>query len=310
MIDRPTITPMMAAELCSPTMQAALDRWDAVAPLLAAQYRALNEGKASDAAPLEIAALAACMPRAFQFLDASAFLAHNRILADAWGLERRTPDDPPLMYQGLSDRFLPATGEVAFRSVDDGIDFEAEFGVILDCVPLGTSAADALAHVKRVILTNDGSLRAFGPDEMRGGFGFIQAKPPSSLSAIAVTPDELGPAWRDGRVALKVWVTRNEVAFGHPQGGEMTYGFDRLIAHAAATRDLCAGTVLGSGTVSNADAAAVGSACIAERRGLDVIAGIDPPTPFLQFGDRVRIETLDAAGGSPFGALEHVIARR
>lgn len=291
------------------TLQAALDDWEAAAPALDAQYRALNDGNAAGAAPLDPASLAAVLPRAYQFLDASAFLAHNFILANAWGYERRTPADPPLMYQGLSDLFYPPHGEVPFRSTDDAIDFEAEFAVIVDRVPLGTAPADALGHVRLVLLLNDWSLRAFGPDEMKGGFGFLQAKPPSALSGIAVTPDELGAAWTDGRVHLPVTVTRGDERFGTPHGSEMTYGFDRLIAHAAATRDLCAGTVIGSGTVSNTDAATVGSACIAERRGLDTIAGIEP-VPFLNFGERVRIETFDAAGRSVFGMLDHRITRR
>lgn len=291
------------------TLQAALDDWEAIAPALDAQYRALNDGTAPGAAPLDPASLAAALPRAWQFLDASAFLAHNFILADAWGLDRRTPADPPLIYQGLSDLFYPPHGEVPFHSTDDGIDFEAEFGVILDRVPLGTVPADALGHVRLVVLLNDWSLRAFGPEEMKSGFGFLQAKPPSSLSGIAVTPDELGPAWADGRVHLPVTVMRGEACFGRPHGGEITYGFDRLIAHAAATRDLCAGTIIGSGTVSNMDAAAVGSACIAERCGLDTIAGVEP-APFLDFGECVRIEAFDPAGQSVFGPLDHRIGRR
>ena len=291
------------------TLQAALDDWEAIAPALEAQYRALNDGHPADAAPLDPARLAAVLPRAYQFLDASAFLEHNFILAHAWGVERRTPADPPLIYQGLSDRFYPPHGDVPFRSTDDAIDFEAEFGVIVDRVPLGTSPTDALDHVRLVLLLNDWSLRAFGPQEMKGGFGFLQAKPPSSLSGIAVTPDELGASWADGRVHLAVTVTRGDERFGTPHGREMTYGFDRLIAHAAATRDLCAGTVIGSGTVSNADAPSVGSACIAERRGLDTIAGVEP-VPFLGFGERVQIEAFDSAGESVFGVLDHRIVRR
>ncbi|WP_174273237.1 fumarylacetoacetate hydrolase family protein [Sphingomonas bacterium] len=302
------LTQAVPAEAAT-TLQAALDDWEAVAPALDAQYRALNNGTAAGAAPLDPASLAAVLPRAYQFLDASAFLEHNFILAHAWGIDRRTPADPPLIYQGLSDRFYPPHGDVPFRSTDDGIDFEAEFGVIVDRVPLGTAPAEALGHVRLVLLLNDWSLRAFGPEEMKGGFGFLQAKPPSALSGIAVTPDELGAAWADGRVHLPVTVTRGDTRFGMPHGREMTYGFDRLIAHAAATRDLCAGTVIGSGTVSNADAAAVGSACIAERRGLDTIAGVEP-VPFLGFGERVRIEAFDAAGKSVFGLLDHRIARR
>ncbi|MEA2846731.1 MAG: fumarylacetoacetate hydrolase, partial [Rhodospirillaceae bacterium] len=170
------------------TLQQALDSWDALEPELRAQSDALNRGEEAGAAPLDPLALAAALPRAFQFLDGSAFLAHNHILADAWGYARRTEADPPLMYQGLSDHFYPAHGEVPFRSEDDAIDFEAEYGVIVDQVPLGTKAAEAIGHIKLIVLINDWSLRAFGPDEMKGGFGFLNAKPPCSMSSIALTP--------------------------------------------------------------------------------------------------------------------------
>lgn len=292
------------------TLQQALEQWNEVAPALAEEYRAFDGGDASGATPCDPLALAAAMPRSYQFLDASAFLAHNHILADAWGFARRTPADPPLIYQGLSDRFYPAHGAVPFRSTGDNVDFEAEFGVIVDRVPLGVTPAQALNHVRLIVLINDWSLRAFGPDEMRGGFGFIQAKPPSSMSAIAVTPDELGARWRDGRVCLPLSIDRNGERFGSPLGEAMSYGFGELIAHAAATRDLCAGTVIGSGTVSNVDAATVGSGCIAERQALDTLAGVSPVTPYLSFGERVRIEAVDDDGGSIFGAIDQVVAAR
>lgn len=294
-----------AEAAAAPTMQAALDSWSAAEPRLRAAFDALQADPAAGFA-LDPARLLAAMPRSYQFLDGSAFLAHNHILADAWGYARRTPADPPLMYQGLSDRFHPPHGEVAFRTAADEVDFEAEFGVITDRVPLGVSPAAALGHVRLLLLVNDWSLRAFGPGEMKAGFGFLHAKPPSSLSGIAATPDELGDAWAGGMVSLPLVITRDGATFGRPDGAEMTYDFGRLIAHAAATRELCAGTVLGSGTVSNADAARVGSGCIAERRALDTLAG-RPVTPYLQADERVRLDCCDNNGASIFGAIDQTV---
>ncbi|WP_027531684.1 fumarylacetoacetate hydrolase family protein [Bradyrhizobium sp. WSM3983] len=291
----------------APTLQAALKSWDDISPMLETEAQSLERGERGG--PFDFHSLAAPLPRAPQFLDASAFLAHNHILADAWGYERRTAADRPLMYQGLSDRFYGPFQPVPFRSMDDGIDFEAEFGVIVDNVPLGTTPDRALDHVKLLVLLNDWSLRAFGPSEMKGGFGFIQAKPPSSFAPIAVTPDELGSAWHTGRLHLPVNIEWNGQRFGSPVGSEMSYGFDALIAHAALTRDLAAGTIIGSGTVSNIDASRVGSACIAERRALDAVAGVEQ-TSFLRFGDQVRIETLDAMGTSVFGAIDQTVISR
>ena len=288
------------------TLQEALDNWDDAEPRLQAQYDALNDPILPDTKPLDKATLAAALPRSYQFLDASAFLAHNHILADAWGFARRSEADPPLMYQGLSDRFYPAHGNVPFRSESDNIDFEAEYGVILDRTSLGASGAAALAHIRLLVVINDWSLRAFGPGEMRGGFGFLHAKPPSSMSAIAVTPDELGDAWHAGRVRLPLRVYRGDELFGRPDGAAMSYGFADLVAHASATRDLCAGTVIGSGTVSNFDAAKVGSACIAERQALDTIAGRDP-TPYLRFGERVRLRAGSGNYESVFGDMDQQV---
>jgi fumarylacetoacetate (FAA) hydrolase len=292
------------------TMQRALETWTSIEADLQAQYEALNAGAEPGAYALDPHELAAALPRAYQFLDASAFLAHNHILADAWGYERRTEADPPLMYQGLSDRIYAPHADIPFRSEADNIDFEGEFAVLVDETPLGATPEGALGHVKLIVLLNDWSLRAFGPTEMKGGFGFLQAKPPSSLSAIAVTPDELGEAWADGRVGLTLRVHRGDVLFGDPQGSEMSYGFGDLIAHAAATRDLCAGTLIGSGTVSNFNAARVGSGCIAERKALDTLDPAGPSTPYLQFGERVRLEAFDKAGNSVFGAIDQRVVAR
>ena len=292
-----------AVRSAATTLQSALDHWAEAEPVMRAEADALNSG-AGNSMKLEADALDAILPRCFQFLDASAFLAHNHILADAWGFEKRGEREPPLMYQGLSHEFYPAHGKIPFTSEGDEIDFEAEYGVITDAVPAGVTPQAALAHIKLIIVINDWSLRAYGPKEMRGGFGFIHAKPPCALSAFAVTPDELGPAWKDGRVALPLRAYRNGELFGQPNGAEMHFSFGDLIAHAAATRDLCAGTVIGSGTVSSFNAATVGSGCIAERRALDRLAG-RTATPYLSFGERVRLE-MDTLPLS----LEHEIVER
>lgn len=290
----------------APTLQAAMDRWAEVEPALRAQYEALNRGELAHATDLDEAALDAILPRAYQFLDASAFLAHNHILANAWQYAPRGEDEPPLMYQGLSNMFYPAHGAVAFRGFDDDVDFEAEIGVVTDAVPMGVSPADALGHVRLILLINDWSLRAFGPAEMKGGFGFLHAKPPSTLSAFAITPDELGDAWRDGRVCLPLVVELNGVKFGRPNGAAMHFSFGELIAHAATTRDLCAATVIGSGTVSNYDAAEVGSSCIAERRALDELNGREL-TPYLKPGDTIRIALITNPDQHPLGAIAQTV---
>jgi fumarylacetoacetate (FAA) hydrolase len=292
----------------APTLQYALDNWSVVQPELDKQYAALNTGRLSGATPVNLASLSAAMPRSFQFLDASAFLAHNHILAEAWGFERRSTLAPPLMYQGLSDRFYPPHGSVPFRSMDDVIDFEVEFAVLTDRVPLGVSADEALGHIKLAVLLNDWSLRAFGPSEMKSGFGFIHAKPPSSMSAFAVTPDELGEAWHKGRVCLAVNVYRNGMLFGRPSGAEMSFGFHDLIAHAARTRELCAGSVIGSGTVSNANYKIVGSGCIAEKRAIDKLSSEGEPTPYLKFGEQLKIEAFDPAGQLIWGSMDQMVS--
>jgi fumarylacetoacetate (FAA) hydrolase len=291
-------------------MLAAIEAWDHAAPRLHETFERLNAGRCAEAFAYRAEDAMAALPRSWQFLDASAFLSHNEILSDAWGYERRSKEAPPLMYQGLSDRFHGPLEEVPFRSTEDLIDFEAEYAVVVDAVPLGVSAQEALGHVKLVTIINDWSLRAFGPAEMKGGFGFIHAKPPSAMAGIAVTPDALGAAWAEGRVGLAMHVHRDGVEFGRPHGREMSFGFGDLIAHAAATRDLCAGTIIGSGTVSNADAQAAGSGCIAERVALERLHPVQPPTGYLQFGERVRLEVFDAQGASVFGPIDQQIVQR
>jgi fumarylacetoacetate (FAA) hydrolase len=217
--------------------------------------------------------------------------------------------DVPLMYQGVSDKFYAPHDDVEFPDEALGIDFEGEFGVIVDAVPMGTTAEQALAHIKLVVQINDWSLRALAGPEMKTGFGWVQAKPPCSMAPFAVTPDELGADWRHGRVCLNLNVDWNGQRFGKANGEPMGHGFHELVAHAARTRDLVAGTVIGSGTVSNENFREVGSSCIAERRGIEVIDQGEPKTSFMKFGDMVRMEAVDADGRGPFGVIEQQVVR-
>lgn len=293
------------ATAIAPTLRDALERWSAVQPALEALSRAAD---APGAEPFDARQCMAPLPRTWQWLDGSAFLNHGRLMERAFKLP---PVDGfetiPLMYQGAADGFLGPHDAVALPSEADQIDFEGEFGVVLDDTPMGVGAEQALRHVRLVVLLNDWSLRAFGPREAKSGFGFVQAKPSTAFAPIAVTPDELGPAWRDGRVHLRLQTQRNGEWFGHPDGGAMHFHFGQLIAHAARTRRLSAGTVIGSGTVSNAEADA-GSSCIAERRMVEALAEGAPRTPFLRFGERVRMEALGAQGRpGPFGVIEQAV---
>ena len=298
-----------SAAAVAPTLQSALQRWDDVAPLLQQLGLALEAGALESEAFDPV--LAACpLPRAYQWLDASAYLAHGKLMQRAFKLEKNAQSDAtPLMYQGGSDRFIAPTEDVPYRSESDGIDFEGEFAVIVDEVKMGTDAAVALSHIKLVMLANDWSLRALGPREMRSGFGFVQAKPATSFASLALTPDELGSAWHKGRLDLTVRVWRDGVLFGAPPGGAMDYDFGQLIEHAAATRTLSAGTIIGSGTVSVGDPFGVGSSCIAERRGGEMIEFGEPRTEYLHFGERVRVEVLNSQGVSVFGAIDQQVVR-
>jgi fumarylacetoacetate (FAA) hydrolase len=285
----------------APTLQAALDDWGNVA----GDLRGLAESAEFDKVmgPLAEAALAAPLPRAWQWLDGSAFPSHGALMDKVIGVvpQRRAA---PLMYQGLSDRFYGPTEDVPLPDEDLGIDFEGEFGVIVDRVPMGISADDAMQHIKLVVLINDWSLRALAGPEMKTGFGWVQAKPASSMAPFAVTPDELGAYWADGRVRLTLAVDWNGKPFGRANGSEMECGFHHLVAHAARTRVLCAGTIIGSGTVSNAHFREVGSSCIAERRGIEIVDEGAARTGFMRFGDRVRMEARSEDGRSLFGAID------
>ncbi len=293
------------ASAVAPTMLAALQQWDSAQPRLAQLYEELNAGRADGIVAFEPARCAAPLPRAPQWLDASAFLNHGRLMEQAF---KTAPipdfDSVPVMYQGASDDFLGPHADVALPGEADGIDFEGEFGVVVGPVPMGATPSQALAAVRLLVQINDWSLRALGAREMKTGFGFLQAKPSTSFAPVAVTPDELGDAWRDGRVHLALKVALNGAHFGAPHGREMHFGFGELVAHAARTRRLGAGTIVGSGTVSNVDRGA-GSACIAERRVIEMIDAGAASTPFMRFGDSVRMQAFcDDGAPGPFGALE------
>lgn len=282
----------------SPNLLAALERWDAARLALHAVGACLAAGAGEPLAPNT---LRAPLPRTWQWLDGSAFPTHGELMQQAFNLPP-IETDMPLMYQGMSHQFLAPTEDVPFPSAADGIDFEGEFGVVTGAVPMGCSAEEALAHVRLIVLINDWSLRTIAPIEMKTGFGWVQAKPACSVAPFAVTPDELGDAWRDGRVCLPLTVTVNGAWFGSPNGSAMAYGFHELIAHAARTRSLPAGTIIGSGTVSNADHAVVGSTCISERRAIEKIAHGEFRTSFLQEGDRVAMQVGENA--ALFGRID------
>ena len=289
------------------TMQAALDDWDRCAGGLRSLYKDLEAGRAEGAFSLEPEDLAAPLPRAFQFLDGSAYLAHVERVRRARGAEMPPSFlTDPLMYQAASDGFLPPVGTIPVASEDYGIDFESEVCVVTDDVPMGVTAEEAGDHVRLLCLVNDVSLRNLIPAELGKGFGFLHSKPRSALSPVMVTPDELGEAWRDGKLHLPLLTFLDGERFGAPEAGEdMQFSFHELIAHAARTRPLAAGTIIGSGTVANQDESR-GASCMAEKRMLEIIRDGKPETPFLSFGASVRIEMLDANGESIFGAIEHV----
>ncbi|WP_428312843.1 fumarylacetoacetate hydrolase family protein [Hydrocarboniphaga sp.] len=286
------------------TLLDAVERWKEVEAPLAARYAELEAGTAKGAFEFDPRQAMAPLPCAPQFLDGSTFANHGGLIEKAFDLGITNEYEKyPLVYQGASDDFIGACDDVALPSESDNLDFEGEIAVIVDEVPMGTPEQQAGGHVKLLMLVNDVSLRALTAREMKTGFGWLQAKPSTSFSPVAVTPDELGAAWIGGRVQLPLRVFRNNEWFGHPDGREMTFSFPRLIEHCAYSRRLRAGTILGSGTVSN-QARSAGSACIAERRAIEMLDEGAAKTPFLKFGERVRIEMLDDQGRSIFGAID------
>jgi fumarylacetoacetate (FAA) hydrolase len=291
------------------TLQAALDDWKRKAADLEQLARSLEAGAAESFAFDRARALSP-LPRSYHWVDGSAYVNHVELVRKARGATM--PESfwtDPLVYQGGSDDLLPPAGDAPFASEDWGIDLEGEVAVITDDVPMGTDSKTARTHIRLLMLVNDWSLRNLIPDELAKGFGFYQSKPATAFSPVAVTPDELGDAWDGAKVNLPIVVHLNDTLFGRPNAGvDMTFDFGQLIAHAAKTRRLGAGAIVGSGTVSNRDRS-LGSSCLAERRMLETIEQGRPVTPFLSFGDRVRIEMFDAGGQSIFGAIDQRVVK-
>ncbi len=317
-VSRDLVTCQAVPEIAR-TLQAALDDWERCAPQLQAVYEQLNAGTADQADSFIEMACHSPLPRAYQWADGSAYINHVELVRKARNAE--VPASfytDPLMYQGGGDAFIGPCDPIAVLSEEWGVDLEAEVAVVTGDVPMGASVEDAARSIRLVMLVNDVSLRNLIPGELAKGFGFYQSKPASAFSPVAVTPDELGEAWVDSKLHLPLRVTLNDQLFGKPNAGEdMTFSFAQLIAHAAKTRELGAGSIIGSGTVSNKQGnlhgssianGGVGYCCLAEVRMYETIEHGAPTTPFLRFGDSVRIEMLDVTGASIFGAIDHEVA--
>lgn len=308
-VDKKLQSAVKVAEIAT-SLQHALENWTMAEHQLKSVSDSLNSGKAKDAFKLNVKDLAAALPRSPQFVDGSAYLAHVERVRKARGAEMPPSfQHDPLMYQAVSDGFIAPTDPIRMLDEAWGIDFESEVGVVVDDVPMGVTPADAPRYIKLVLLINDVSLRNLIPDELAKGFGFLQSKPRSSLSPIAVTPDELGSAWKDGKLHRPLVTHLNGALFGEPDAGvDMQFSFPQLVAHAAKTRPLAAGSIVGSGTIANQDESK-GSSCLAEKRVLEIIKDGKPKTPFMKFGDQVCIEMFDAAGHSIFGRIEQTVEK-
>jgi fumarylacetoacetate (FAA) hydrolase len=311
------LTRYASAASVAATLQAALDDWENARPALEAIAKDLESGGGE---AFDQAACASPLPRAYQWADGSAYVNHVELVRKARGAEMpATFWTDPLMYQGGSDSFLGPREDIPMADEAWGIDFEAEVAVVTDDVPMGVSAADAAGHVQLIMLVNDVSLRNLIPGELGKGFGFFQSKPSSAFSPIAVTPDELGSSWTDAKVHLPLLSTLNDKLIGKPEAGvDMTFDFGQLIAHAAKSRPLRAGCIIGSGTVSNKlddgpgkhiDDGGVGYSCIAEIRTIETIHTGKPSTSFMSFGDRIRIEMNAANGASIFGTIDQLVTK-
>lgn len=293
----------------APSLREAIESWSVSQPKLQELYNQLNQGHVADAFDADPALFHSAMPRAFGWLDGSAFIQHVKLVRQA----RNAPlpeglETDPLMYQGGSDTFLAPTEPIPMVDPAHGVDFEGEVAVITDDIPMGATPEEAHSKILLIVLVNDVSLRGLIPAELKKNFGFLVSKPSSAFSPFAVTPDELGEAWRNGRVQLPLQVTFNGTFFGNADGSAMHFSFGELLAHAAQTRPLSAGTIMGSGTVSNEDISR-GSSCLAEKRMLEKINTGEFHTPFMQEGDTIRIEMLDATGHSIFGAIDQKVAK-
>ncbi|MGQ4275967.1 fumarylacetoacetate hydrolase family protein [Pseudidiomarina sp. E22-M8] len=312
------LTKAVAVPALAETLQEVLDDWDGIAPELETVYVALNNGEFDDAVAFDESLCESPLPRAYQWADGSAYVNHVELVRRARNAE--VPESfwtDPLMYQGGSDDFLGPKDVIEMGDTAWGIDFEGEVAIITDDVPMGVEAADAGQYIRLLMLVNDVSLRGLIPNELGKGFGFFQSKPSSAFSPVTVTPDELGDAWHDNKVHLPLLSEYNGQAFGKPNAGEdMTFDFAQLVAHAAKTRHLGAGAIIGSGTVSNKQGTDHGSAiaeggvgysCIAEVRMIETIRDGKPSTGFMQFGDTIKIEMKDAQGTSIFGSIEQKV---
>ncbi|NRF16561.1 fumarylacetoacetate hydrolase family protein [Vibrio coralliilyticus] len=302
------------------TLQSALDQWSKVEPQLAEVYKALNEGKLVAEIPFEQNQCESPLPRAYQWADGSAYVNHVELVRKARGAEMPPSFwTDPLMYQGGSDAFIGPRDDIPVGSEEWGIDFEGEVAVITDDVPMGATSEEAANSIRLLMLVNDVSLRGLIPNELAKGFGFFQSKPSSVFSPVAVTPDELGDAWDGGKVTLPLLSFYNGEAFGCPNAGvDMTFEFPELVAHAAKTRPLSAGAIVGSGTVSNKQGTehgtsiaegGVGYSCIAEVRMIETIRDGKPSTSFMKFGDRIKMEMKDVTGDSIFGAIDQKVVK-
>jgi fumarylacetoacetate (FAA) hydrolase len=306
-VSRDLATAHLASSIAG-RLQQALDDWNFIAPQLADLYQTLNEGRARHAFAFDPRQCMAPLPRAYQWADGSAYVNHVELVRKARGAEM--PESfwtEPLMYQGGSDDLLGPCDDIVCAREDFGIDFEAEVAVVTDDVPMGVPPEQAAGHIRLLMLANDVSLRNLIPAELAKGFGFFQSKPATAFSPVAVTPDELGSAWDGRRVQRPLAVHCNGVQVGAADAGtDMVFDFAQLIAHIGMTRNVRAGSIVGSGTVSNKDASK-GYSCIAEKRALELIAEGKPSTPFMKYGDTIRIEMFDAAGQSIFGAIDQKV---
>ena len=303
------------ADGIAPTLQAALDDWGFIAPQLAELSLLLNEGRARRPFEFDPARCMAPLPRAYQWADGSAYVNHVELVRKARNAEMPASFwEDPLMYQGGSDDFLGPMDDIVLAHEEWGIDFEAEVAVVTGDVGMGATPDEAHGQIRLIMLVNDVSLRNLIPDELAKGFGFLQSKPATGFAPVAVTPDELGEAWRDGKVHLPLRSSWNGRLVGQPDAGlDMVFNFPQLVAHLAKSRNVRAGSIVGSGTVSNKAGqeghASKGYSCIAEQRCLEKIEFGEPVTQFMRFGDTIRIEMLDEKGKSIFGAIEQVVKR-
>ena len=305
------LTKVKAVPEIAPSLREALEDWAVAEPQLKAVAEQLNRGDAEGAEDYDASKMHSAMPRSFQWADGSVYLSHMRLVRQARGVDMPAgASENPLMYQGGSDVFLAPTDPIPLGDPEWGLDFESEVAIIVDDVPAGTKAADAKKHIKLVMICNDVSLRIVMKPELARGFGFFQSKPPTAFSGVCATPDSLGDAWNGAQLCLPIVSTLNDKEIGHPDAGKDCYfDFAQLIEHAARTRPLTAGTIIGSGTISNDDYKTVGSSCLQEIRTIETIEQGEPKTPFMQVGDRIRIEMFDKQGQSIFGAIDQVVEK-